>query len=332
MIRNFFSRCALGTLMAMVMAATFIVPVRASAQGDSWPSHVVRIIVPFDAGGPTDLQARWMAVLLTKALGQSFIVENRGAAGGSAGAFYVAQSAPDGYTLLFANPGPLTIEPQIRDTHYTIKRFAPVILVANTPSCVVVKSDMPIKTFQDLVAAAKRAPGKINYGSPGVGTLGHLTTELIAKRAGIKLTHIPYSGAAPEINDLLGGQIDMAVMQLGSCIPLAQQGKVRALAVTSLHRVSQLPNVPTLDESGLTGFDSGNWNGLLAPKGTPPAILQKINNVIAQALTTPAAKAWLLNQGYMPVGTSFGAFSTFLDNETARWGDLIKTEHLELKE
>jgi tripartite-type tricarboxylate transporter receptor subunit TctC len=323
--RHAFS-CAVAAVCALAVHA-------AAFAGDaSWPDHTVRIIVPFVAAGPTDAQARWVAQQLTKAFGQAFIVENRGAAGGAPATLYVAKSPPDGYTLLVGNPGPLTVGPQLKNTGYTLKDLAPIILLSKTPSCLAVNASMPVTTFKEFVALAKSKPGRINYGSPGIGTVGHLTTELIATQAGIKLNHIPYRGAAQVTTDLLGGAIDMTVMQIGSCVPTTQQGKVRALAVTSLTRAPQLPDVPTLAESGLAGFDTNNWNGVLAPAGTPPAILKKIDDVLAKELATPEAKAWLYTQGYTPAKESLGAFGNFMDAETARWGKLIKAANIKVDE
>jgi tripartite-type tricarboxylate transporter receptor subunit TctC len=320
------------TRYAAVFSAGTALAIAAHAQTGPWPNHTVRIIVPFVAGGPTDAQARWAAQQLTTALGQPFIVENRAAAGGAPAALYVAKSPPDGYTLLAANPGPLTVGPQLKPVGYTLKDLAPIILIAKTPSCLAVSSKMPAHDFKQFVALAKSQPGQINYGSPGIGTVGHLTTELIATQAGIKLNHIPYRGAAQVTTDLIGGSIDMTVMQVGTCIPLVRQGKVRALAVTSLTRAPQLPDVPTMAESGMAGFDTNNWNGLLGPAGLPPAVAKKISDVIAKQLTTTEAKDWLSEQGYVPARESQAAFGSFLAAETTRWGKLIKAANIKLEE
>ncbi|WP_179284186.1 Bug family tripartite tricarboxylate transporter substrate binding protein [Bordetella genomosp. 10] len=314
--------------IAAAMAAATLIPAASLAQSKPWPDHAVRIIVPFVAAGPTDAQARWVAQQLSAATGQSFIVENRGAAGGTPGTQYVAKSPPDGYTLLVANPGPLTVGPQLRDTGYTLKDLAPITLLSKSPSCVVVKPAIPAKTFKEFVALAKSKPGQINYGSAGLGTVGQLTTELIAQQAGIKLNHIPYRGAAQVTTDLLGGAIDMNVMQIGTCVPLAKQGKLRALAVTSLTRYPQLPDVPTLSESGLPGFEFNNWNGVLAPAGTSPEILKKISDVLGKALATHEARSWLASQGYTAGHESLASFGTLLAAESARWGKLIQVANI----
>jgi tripartite-type tricarboxylate transporter receptor subunit TctC len=311
-----------------VATAALLAPL-AHAQGDAaaaYPQQTVRIIVPFVAGGPTDAQARWAAQQLTTALGQAFIVENRAAAGGAPATAYVAKSAPDGYTLLAANPGPVTVAPTLRpDVGYTLKDLAPIILIAKTPSCLAVRSSLAPRDFQQFVALAKASPGALNYGTPGVGTVGHLTTELIANRAGIRLNHVPYRGAAQVTTDLVGGQIDLSVMQVGTCAPLVRQGKVRALAVTSAQRSPLLPDVPTMAESGFSEFDTANWNGLLAPAGTPPAIVRKIRDAVARQLATPQAREWLIEQGYEPATESLEGFGSFLAAETQRWGRIVKS-------
>jgi tripartite-type tricarboxylate transporter receptor subunit TctC len=299
------------------------------SQADNWPSRTVRVIVPFPAGGPTDAQARWAAQKLADALGQPFIVENRSAAGGAPGTLSVVKSAPDGYTLLVANPGPLTVGPQLKPPKgYTHKDLAPVMLIAKTPSCLAVRSGLPATTFAELVTQARAAPGKVTYGSPGVGTAGHLMTELISAQAKVKFNHIPYRGAAQVSNDLAGGTIDLSVMQVGTCAALARQGKVRPLAVTSRNRAPQLPDVPTLAESGLAGFDVSNWNGLLAPAGTPPAVLKKITDVLAREVATPDTRKWLGETGYQPSGETGTDFAAFLQAEAERWGRVIQDANI----
>jgi tripartite-type tricarboxylate transporter receptor subunit TctC len=316
---------AVATLGAMIALAS---PVHAQSPADKYPEHVVRIIVPFVAGGPTDVQVRWAAQKLSESLGQPFIIENRASAGGVPGTQAVARAAPDGYTLLGANPGPLTVGPSLRSTGYTLKDIAPIILIAKTPSCLVAKSSLGPKTFAEFVALAKKEPGKISYASPGIGTVGHLTLEYIARRAGIKLNHVPYRGAAPMANDVIAGVVDSSLMQVGTCAPMAKEGKVVALGVTSPTRAALLPDVPTFAEQGMPGFDTQNWNGLAAPAGTPPAILRKIADVITKELKTTEARDWLATQGYTPAGDALGAYGAFLEAETKRWAAVIKSSNI----
>jgi tripartite-type tricarboxylate transporter receptor subunit TctC len=300
-----------------------------AAEIAAYPNRPIHIIVPFVAGGPTDIQARWAGQQLTTALGQPVIVENKAAAGGVPATAAVLKGPADGYTLLAANPGPITIAPSVRaNIGYTLKDVAPILLIAKTPSCIAVRTALPAKDFRQFVALAKSQPGVINYGSPGIGTVGQLTVELISTQAGIKLNHIPYRGAAQYVADLVGGQLDLATVQLAACVPLQKQGKLTALAVTSLKRSPLLPDVPTLAESGLAGFDTNNWNGLLAPAGTPPAILKKIRDVVAEQMATPAAQDWFHEQGYESGTESLEAYGGFLDVETQRWARIAKAANI----
>lgn len=298
---------------------------------DAYPTKPVHIIVPFAAGGPTDTQARWAAQQLSTALGQPFIVENRASAGGVPATSFVAKAAPDGYTLLAGNPGPITIAPNVRSNlGYTLKDLAPVYLIARTPSCLAVRKDLPARDFAELVTLAKDKPGGLNYGTPGIGTVGHLTFELIASRADIKLKHIPYRGAAQANTDLLGGTLDMALIQVGPCAALVKEGKVRALAITSGKRNPLLPEVPTLAESGLPGFDISNWNGVLAPAGTPVPVLEKLRDVMARQIATPEARELFKQQGYEAGEESLDAYGRFLTDETERWGEVAKKAHVHI--
>ncbi len=313
-------------LAAIAGAALATIATTSPATAAGYPDHPIRLIVPFTAGGPTDVQARWAAMQIGQALGQPVVVENRGAAGGVPATGFVAHALPDGYTLLAANPGPLTVAPNVRkDLGYALKDLAPIVLIAKAPSCLAVRSALPAHDFRELVSLAKTKPGGLTYGSPGIGTVGHLTTELIASQAGIVLRHIPYRGASQVTNDLIGGQIDASVMQVGTCAPLVRQGKVRALAVTSTKRSPLLPDVPTLAEAGLKDFETSNWNGLLAPAGTPPEIVRRLRDIVTRALGTPDAHRWFLDQGYEPSGESLDAFGSFLEAETARWGRIAKS-------
>src|SRR5450759_886522 len=207
-------------------------------------------------GGPTDIQGRWAGQQLNAALGQPVIVENRGGAGGMPGTEAVVKSAPDGYTLLAGNPGPLTIAPSVRAKmpYDTLRDLAPIFLIAKTASCLCVHPSLPVKGVKEFVALAKAQPGKINYGSPGVGTVGHLATELFATQAGIKLNHIPYKGAAQYTIDLIAGHIEVAIIQFAGCAPLVQKGKIRAIGAHSRQRSRLLPDLPTIAEQGITNF------------------------------------------------------------------------------
>ena len=264
------------TALALCIAA-----VPAAAQ--TYPSKPVRIVVPFAPAGPTDNQARWAAQQLTAALGQQFIVDNRPGAGGVPGTEAVVKSAPDGYTLLAGNPGPLTIAPSVRAqmSYDPLRDLAPIVLIARSASCLCAHPSLPAKNVKEFIALAKTQPGRINFGTPGVGTVGHLATELFATRAGVKLNHVPYKGAAQYTVDLIAGHIEIAINQFAIAAPYVNSGKLRCLGATSRERSPLLPDVPTIAEQGLKDFESYNWNGLLAPAATPPTI---VNRMLSRAL------------------------------------------------
>jgi len=297
-----------------------------TCQAQNYPVRPIRIIVPFVPGGPTDIQARWAAQHLNAAFGQPVIVDNRGGAGGVPGTEAVVRSAPDGYTLLAGNPGPLTIAPSVRAQmpYDTLRDLAPIMLIARSASCLCAHPSLPVKGVKDFVALARSQPGKINYGSPGVGTVGHLATELFATQAGIKLNHVPYKGAAQYTIDLIAGHIELAIIQFAGCAPLVQNGKIRALGATSLKRTPLLPNLPTIAEQGLPGFVSYNWNGMLAPAGTPRAIINRIHEVIAKQLAAPEGRDLFVGQGHEPGGDGPEEYAAFLRAEIEKWSKVAK--------
>ena len=297
-----------------------------NALGQNYPARPVRIIVPFVPGGPTDIQARWAAQQLNAALGQPFIIDNRGGAGGVPGTEAVVKSTPDGYTLLAGNPGPLTIAPSVRAQmpYDTLRDLAPIMLIARSASCLCIHPSLPVKGVKDFVALAKARPGKINYGSPGVGTVGHLATELFATQAGIKLNHIPYKGAAQYTIDLLAGHIEFAIIQFAGCAPLLNQGKLRAIGATSGKRTPLLPDLPTIAEQGIAGFESYNWNGMLAPAGTPKAIITRINEILVRQLATAEHRELFVGQGHDPGGDTPDEYAAFIRAEIDKWAKVAK--------
>lgn len=298
----------------------------APAAAQSYPTRAVRIIVPFPPGGPTDTQARWAAQQLNAAFGQPVIADNRPGAGGTTGTDVAAKSAPDGYTLLAGNPGPVTIAPTVRARlAYDPQRdLAPIVLIAKSASCICAHPSLPIKGLKDFIALAKARPGKINYGSPGVGTVGHLSLESFAAQAGVKLNHVPYKGAAQFVVDVLAGNIELAQIQFAGSAPLVNQGKLRAVGVTSRSRTPLMPNVPTIAEQGLKGFESYNWNGLLAPAGTPQAVIERVHEIIAKALRTPEAQKLFVGQGHEVSGIGPDDYATFIRAETQKWAQVAK--------
>ena len=292
----------------------------------TYPSKLVRIVVPFPPAGPTDIQARWAGQQLTAALGQQVIIENRPGAGGVPGTEQVAKSAPDGYTLLAGNPGPLTIAPSVRVQmpYDTLRDLAPIILVAKSASCLCTHPSMPVKGIKDFVALARAQPGRINYASPGVGTVGHFAIEFFATSAGIKLNHVPYKGAAQYTIDLIAGHIEVAQIQFAGSAPLVKQGKLRCLGVTSAARTPLLPEIPTIAEQGIKSFSSYNWNGVLAPAATPKAIIARLHEVLAKQLKTPEARDLYIGQGHELGGEGPEEYAAFLRAETERWAKVGK--------
>lgn len=301
-----------------------------TAQAQNYPTKPIRIIVPFVPAGPTDNQARWAAQQLTAALGQQVIVDNRPGAGGVPGTEAVVRSAADGYTLLAGNPGPLTIAPSVRAQmpYDPLRDLAPIVLIARSASCVCLHPSLPAKNVKEFVALAKAQPGKINYGSPGVGTVGHFATELFAFQSGVKLNHIPYKGAAQYTVDLIAGNIELAINQFAIATPYVNAGKLRCLGATSRERSPLLPNVPTIAEQGIKDFESYNWNGVLAPAGTPPAIINRIADIISKQLATPESRALYSGQGHEASGITTTAYGDFMKAETEKWAKIAKVANI----
>lgn len=316
--RGFVAVCA----VLMVSAA----PVFAQ---DRWPSKPVRLIVPFAPGGSTDVLARLIGQKLSVMWGQTVVVENRAGAGGNVGADVVAKAAADGYTLLFAS-GSIAINPHIYKTmpFDTKKDLVPITNVASGPMLVVVPDSSPVKDLKDLIARAKAAPGTINFGSAGVGSQVHMASENLADAAGIDIVHVPYKGESLAFNDLIGKQTQMMVGNFSAASALLGNGRLRALAVTSKTRVPQLPDVPTVSESGLPGFENTGWFGLLAPAGTPPDIVTKVQRDTAKVLAETETKARLYVQGMTPVGNSSAEFARAMDAESLRWAQVVKNRKL----
>ena len=307
------------TVVALLLSAS-------GAYAQNYPSKPIRIIVPFAAGGPTDIHSRWAGQQITTALGQQVLVENRGGAGGTIGTEAAAKASADGYTLLGGNPGPLTIAQSVRKQlgYDTLRDFAPITLIAKSASCMCVHPSIPVKGLRDFIALAKNSPGKINYGAPGAGTVGHLGTELFSTTTGIKMNMIPYKGAALYLVDLMAGNIDFAYVQIAGAAPLVKTGKLRALGITATQRSPLLPNTPTAAEQGVKGFSSYNWNGILAPAKTPKAIIDQLNAALQKPLTDPATRKRLIEQGYEVSGDGPDAFGGFIKSEIEKWGRVAK--------
>lgn len=292
----------------------------------NYPNRATKIIVPFVAGGPTDMQARWAAQQLNTVLGQPFIVENRVGGGGVPGVEAVVKSPADGYILLAGNPGPLTVAPAVKTNmpYQTSKDLAPIMLIARTASCLSIHPSIPANNVKEFVTYVKANPDKVNYGSPGVGTVGHLSIELFATQAGIKINHIPYKGALQYQNDLIAGHIQLAQIQLANCLPLLKQGKIKTIGITAEKRNALAPDIPTIAEQGLPGYQSYNWNGLLAPAATPNAIINKLYAILSKQLATKENQELFISQGFEPSNFTPEEFANFIQLETEKWAKVAK--------
>ena len=304
----------------------------AQAQAN-YPSKPVRVIVPYPAGGTTDIIARIAANQLTERLKQPFIVENRAGASGAIGSQAVAQSAPDGYTLLMGTASSHGINSALQKSlpYDAVKDFAPVTIVANTPNIIIANPNVPVKNLGDLIKLAKAEPGKINFGSTSPGGSPHMSAELVKMMASIDMTHVPYKGAAPMLTDLIGGQVQIGFDNLPSSIGFVKSGKVRALAVTTAKRWPGAPDIPTVAESGVPGYEVSGWFGLLAPAGTPKDILHKLQAAIADAVRSPAVSKQLQDLGAEPVANTPEVFAQEIKDDVEKWITVVKNTGVKLE-
>ena len=309
----------------LVPISMLLVAAAGAAQAQAYPVKAVRLVVPFAAGGSTDIIGRTVAQKLNEIWGQPVLVDNRPGGSTVIGTDVVAKSAPDGHTLL-VTPAPFTIVPSLiaKLPYDPAKDFEPITLINTTPLVVVVHPGVPAKSVKDLIALAKAKPGTINYGSSGSGGSNHLAGELFNALAGVRMVHVPYKGNAPALTDLLGGHVDLVFNGLTSAMPLIKSGKLRALAVTSIKRTGSLPDMPTLDELGLKGFQAVAWNGLSAPARTPKDIIAKINADVLKVVRSPELAERLRAEGSDPVGNSPEQYAAFLRDEIAKWSKVIK--------
>ena len=309
---------------AMALVAGVAAP-DASAQA-AWPSKPIRIVVPFPPGGTTDILARAAAQKMTEAWKEQAVIDNRPGAGGNIGAELVAKAPADGYTMLMGTVGTHAINASLyaKMPYDHVKDFAPVILVAAVPNVMVVHPSVPAATVAEFIAWAKANPGKVNFASSGSGTSIHLAGELFKTQTGLAMTHVPYKGSAPAIADLIGGQVQVMFDNLPSALPQIRGGKLRALAVTSRERANALPDVPTVAESGLLGFEASSWFGLLAPTGTPREVVVRVNAEIARWLASSDAKDKLASQGAVAAGGTPEDFASHITAETAKWQKVVR--------
>src|SRR5215475_6989505 len=301
-----------------------------AAWSDSYPSRPIKIIVPTPAGGPVDAVARVLAHALTPALGQAVVVDNRAGAGNTIGSKEAALAEADGYTLLFSSASGLVIAPMLHSQagYDPIKSFEPIALVAESSNILVVNPSVPANSVQELVAYAKAHPGQLHFSSGGIGVLPHLIGEMFKARAGIDIVHVPYRGGGPSINDVVAGQIQMTFEGTSVLLPLIQAGRLRALAVTSPDRVRELPDVPTMIESGFPGFSSTSWTGLLAPARTPPDVIARLNREINEAVQSAEFKAALAKLSSEPLGGTPQDFTSLIKADIAKWQPIVTSLNL----
>jgi tripartite-type tricarboxylate transporter receptor subunit TctC len=300
------------------------------AQAQAYPSKPVRLVVPFPAGGATDVLARVISQKAAERLGQPIVVDNRPGAGGAIGSDFVAKAAPDGYTLLIATGSTHSIGPIVNARiPYDVERdFVPIALVADTASALVVPATLPVNNLAEFIALAKAKPGQLNFGSSGNGTNSHLSGEMFKAQAGVFITHIPYRGTGLVLTDMLSGQIQMLIDNFVTAQPHIRDGKLRVLGVTSLKRLPFAPDVPTLDEQGLKGFESTNWFGIYGPRDTPADVVAKVNAAYTQAVQDPEVQKRLQNLGATPMSGTPEDMAKVVAAETAKWRKLIRDRRI----
>jgi len=320
-------------IITALFVAASLAGVALAAQAQNYPSKPIRIIVPYPAGGTSDILARSIGQKLSESLGQPVIVENKPGANGNVGAEFVARAAPDGYTLLLADIGALAISPSVYPQlpFDPAKDFSPVTMVAYSPHILVVHPSVPASSVKELVALAKEKPGKLNFAISGVGGAPHLAGVDFALRTGIQWTYIPYKGGAQAIADVAGGQADVTMNGMLATYPLVQGGKLKLLAVSSAKRMSSIPNVPTIAESGVPGFETGSWQGVVAPAGTPREVVAKLNSEISRIVTTPEMRDKLGVQGADVRTSTPDEFTSFIRTEMTKWAKVVKDANVKLE-
>jgi tripartite-type tricarboxylate transporter receptor subunit TctC len=314
-------------MKAFVRGAAFLVAAFATIAGaQTYPSKPIKWVVPFQPGGTTDILARTIGEKLSVALGQPVVIENKPGAGGGVGAEYTAKQPADGYTIMGGTISTHAINASLyKELPYDpVKDFVPLTLIARVPNMLVVNPDVPAKNVSELIALLKANPKKYNFASSGNGTSQHLSGELFKTMAGVDMQHIPYKGSPPALQDVVGGQVTMTFDNITTAWPLAKAGKLRALAVTTAKRSAVAPDVPTLAESGLAGYEVGSWQGVFAPAGTPPEVVKRLNAEMVKIINMPDVREKLVGLGAEPVGNSSEEFGMFVKAEVAKWADVVK--------
>ena len=306
-----------GVLLVALLAAGV-------AQAQGYPAKTVRWIVPWPPGGGADVLSRMLSPQLSEALKQQIVIDNRGGAAGNIGAELAAKSPPDGYTIVFAYSGTHSINPSIyRKMPFRESDFAPIIQLASVPQVLVVHPSLPVKSVKDLVTLAKKRPGELTYGSSGSGAFNHLTGALFSMKTGTQLTHVPYKGGGPAAVALLSGEITMILGEPATIVGFVKNGRVRALAVTGARRAPAMPELPTIAEAGVAGYDATSWNGMLAPAGTPADVIKRLNAEFNRIIGTPDMSKRMLDNGYEPVGGPPERFGELIRAEIAKWAPVV---------
>jgi tripartite-type tricarboxylate transporter receptor subunit TctC len=321
------------TLPVLFTASVANAQTASPVSGQSYPSKAVRLIVPFAAGGGTDLVARMLAQRLTETLGQVFLVENRGGAGGVIGADVVAKSPPDGYTLVMGTPGSMTINPNLtaKMPYDTLRDFAPVSLVTISPFVLTVHPSLPVKNLKEFIAFAKAQSGRLNYGTAGNGSVSHLSTEHLKSLAKISLVHVPYKGSNLALSDALSGQVQVLFDNLPAVLPHIKSDRLRLLGVGTLKRSTLIPQAPTIDESGVRDFEASTAFGVLAPASTSPTLVNHLSEKIVRIMQSPGSKEWLASQGLESVGSTPRQYETHLRAELAKYARIVKTAGIKVE-
>ena len=317
----------IGTVFSLVASAALaLLAVQPVARADDYPNRPITLIVPFPPGGSTNVVARIVADKLSAALGQQVVVDNRGGAGGTIGTRFAAKAAPDGYTILLSYTATMAIAPamNVNAGYDPRKEFVPIGMIGAAPNVLVVHPSLPVRSVAELIAYAKAAPAPLLYGSPGVGTVNHLAGEYLANETGMKLQHVPYKGNGPAISDLLGGHIPMMFLPIPVALGNVKAGSLRGLAITSATRSNLLPDLPTLAESGVPGFDVALRYGMVAPAGTPAAVIARLNKELNTALQSEDVKSRLTTEGAEALPGTPEAYAADIDADEKKWGGLVR--------
>ena len=314
--------------LASILALALLAP--AAQAADAWPAKPIKWVVPYPPGGSTDMLARIVGQKLGERLGQPVVVENKAGAGGNVGTDYVAKQPADGYTIVMGNIGPIAINPSLYpDLPYNpLKDLAPVTMLMAVPNLLVVNPALPVHSVRDLIDYGRRQPAPLGYATPGAGTSLHLAGELFATTSGVKMTHIPYKGSAPGLNDTMAGHVPVMFDNMPSALPLVKAGKLRALAITSAQRSAQLPDVPTMAEAGLQGYEIAGWFGVLVPAATPKAIVARLDTELEAVLKMPDVRKKLDEMGGIVSGAGPQAFGRYIEAESRKWSTLVRSANI----